>query len=153
MLEIPAATRVEIWAIPQVKNKVPINRRRHTYAEPRTRARGCCFRHARLLSQTASWYAPKQNAVANLTDLGSTLVFGKHSRSTYHNSVRHSSDHSRRLDAGTNKEAPHNKPRCTRRTTISRDGVVMALPPQSGSIAQLADNASVKHPEQFDRRS
>src|SRR5215469_12356503 len=81
-----------MWAIPQVKSKAPINRRRHTYAEPATRESGRCFCHDRVLSQIASWYAPKQNAVACRMDLGLALVLHEHSRRTYHDSVRHSCD-------------------------------------------------------------
>src|SRR5260370_3953287 len=111
MRRIRGGTGDDMWAIPQVTSKAPINRRRHTCAEPATRERGCCFCHDCLLSQIASWYAPKQNAVASRTDLGLALALQEHSRSTYHNSVRHSFVHWERRQPGTSKEEPHHNPR------------------------------------------
>src|SRR5580704_9426882 len=95
-----------MWAIPEVKKKVPIKRSRHREGEVRIRAKSNCSCHNRFLSQIASGYAPIQNRVASRMDLGLALVSEEHSRSTYHNSVRHSCDHSACFRRGTRKEAP-----------------------------------------------
>src|SRR5258707_2502164 len=96
-----------------------------------------------------------QNAVASLTDLdlGLRLVAEKHSRSTYHNSVRHSRDHSERLLPGTSKDAPHSKPRCMRRTAFSRCIVITTSFRRSGPAAVAMDNASATFPKLFCRYS
>jgi len=96
-----------------------------------------------------------QNAVASLTDLelGLRLVVEKHSRSTYHNSVRHSRDHSERLLRGTSKEAPHSKPRYMRRRAFSRCVVIMTSCGRSGPAAVAMDNVSARFPRPFCRYS
>ena len=86
-------------------------------------------------------------------DLGWSLVCEQHSRRTYHNSVRHSFDHSARIDAGTSKDAPHNKPRCMCRTAFCKGEGIMILPPRLGPIAQPMDTVFAKSPKQFFRYS
>ena len=68
-------------------------------------------------------------------DLGRRLVAEKHSRSTYHNSVRHSRDHSERLLRGTARRRPIDKPRCMRRTAFSRCAVIKPSLRRSGPAA------------------